>query len=193
MTGHALLDDNYPKLKYLQTTKWTCLFHSFASAIYFLTMEELAEVIASNAEKYSVESRHGHQNWDGLLNIMRTNCSWLVPKRVSGKNFDIFNSHSPYPTVMSLQAADGGTQHAVTVVGKLVFDSNCMRALPLSKATLDHCCSTDDKKSTFARVFHGYRFEEHEFRRLNNPRLPKMNRNNPHWKLVMGVDEDMQL
>ena len=43
--------------------------------------------------------------------------------------FDILNDRSIYPTVVQLQAGDGGMQHAITVVGQLIFDSNCVRAL----------------------------------------------------------------
>jgi len=68
-------------------------------------------------------------------------------------HFDILNDRSIYPTVVQLQAGDGGTQHAITVVGQLIFDSNCVRALPLALETLHHCCSSDEKKEPFAESF----------------------------------------
>jgi hypothetical protein len=79
--------------------------------------------------------------------------------KLSGSH-NILSNISEYPTVLTLEALDGGTQHAITVVGKLIFDSNCERALPLNMNSLDYCCSTDKLKGTFYRVFKGYRFME---------------------------------
>ena len=68
---------------------------------------------------------------------------------------------STFPTVLQLQADDSSIQHAVTIVGKLVFDSNCPHALLLNQATLDYCCSSDDQPSHYSEVYRGYRFNEH--------------------------------
>ena len=65
-----------------------------------------------------------------------------------------------FPTVLALEAVDGGTQHAITTVGKLIFDSNCEQALPLTKKSLDYCCLSDDKEGAYHKVLRGYRFME---------------------------------
>jgi hypothetical protein len=59
---------------------------------------------------------------------------------------------------------DGATNHAVTIVGKWVFDSNGSTAKELSQETLDWCCSSDNKKEKFVGVFQAIRFS------LDNPR-----------------------
>jgi hypothetical protein len=160
--GHHLILDGYPETHFLQAGKCTCLFHGFASALYFLGMVEVAELIAYYAVEHASDGVQGIQNWKALLEIMQSNCGWLQPRKIKGKVFDVLSDISPFPTVVSLESTDGGIQHAVTIVGKLIFDSNCTRALPLCKEALDHCCSSDDKVSRYVRVFHGYRFQEHE-------------------------------
>jgi hypothetical protein len=82
----------------------------------------------------------------------------LLPKKLHGNTFDLIGDVSEFPTVASLEAVDGGTQHAVTVVGRYVFDSNCERVLPLTRRSLDYCCSTDTTKGMYKKVYRGYRF-----------------------------------
>ena len=48
-----------------------------------------------------------------------------------------------------LAAGDGHRDHCVAVVECWIFDANFGYALPLSKESLDRCCSTVDKKSVF--------------------------------------------
>jgi hypothetical protein len=161
--GHWMLDEKYPLTKYLQEGASTCLFSSFASALHYVKLEETAGIIASFANSFSAESNNGVTCWKKLLDIMKDRLPWLQPQKIKGKVFDIFTNVSPYPTVMTLEANDGGIQHAITVVGKIVFDSNCARGLPLTTETLDYCCSTDTRLSSYKRVYKGYRFMENPF------------------------------
>jgi hypothetical protein len=158
--GHWMIDERFPKLAYLQNGSDTCLFCSFASALHFLHLTDKATVVASYASQFAASSPFGIFSWDGLLSVMREACPWLQPKKIFGDAFDIFHDLSEYPTALCLEAADGGTQHAVTVVGGLIFDSNCERALPLTIQSLNYCCSSDEIEGRFARVYTGYRFQE---------------------------------
>jgi len=56
--------------------------------------------------------------------------------------FDPLNEESPYPTTVQLLGEDGGVGHAVTIVGGWIFDATLPHALPLSRASLDECCSS---------------------------------------------------
>ena len=47
------------------------------------------------------------------------------------------------PVVAMMLGADGGAQHAVTIVQDLIFDSNLKRALKLTKELLDWCCNCE--------------------------------------------------
>jgi len=160
MEGDIMLDDKYPTVRYLQQGRSTCLFSSLASALFFLGLTDKAEIVASKATKYSADAEGGIFNWNGLLQTMSMACKWLQPVKIIGNVFDILEDISKFPTVLSLEAVDGGTQHAVTIVGRMIFDSNCERALALTKSNLDYCCSTDEIQGQYRKVHKGYRFRE---------------------------------
>ena len=164
--------ETFPKLKYQQEDKKTCLFHSFASALHYVGLQDTALVVANNADRFSMDSKDALTSWKGIIGIMERECRWLQPNRISSNNHPILTDISPYPTLVSLQANDGGIEHAVTVVDNWIFDSNCTRALPLTQDNLDHCCSTKESKGKFKRVFHGYRFMENP--NVKKPRLAKL-------------------
>lgn len=186
--GHWILDLNNPRLEYMQKGMDTCLFSSLASALHYLGLEESAAVIAARAQQYAASSPNGIVNWEGLLQVMNKTCRWLVPRKLHGKNFQILTDISDYPTTVSLQAVDGGTQHAVTVVGKFIFDSNCERALPLTEESLNHCCSTDTTKGAYMRVYRGYRFEEAKNAKWKRSMFLK-NENEENDEDDMSIDE----
>jgi hypothetical protein len=179
---HHLIMDGYPSLRYLQGSEWTCLFHSFASALHFLGLDKAGSVVAAEAWKYAADAKLGTENWKALLALVQTHCGWLKPTKISAKKHKILKDISIYPVVVSLEADDGGTQHAVTIVGKLIFDANCVKALPLCQEALDHCCSTDTKKSRFKRIYHGYQFKEDD--RKKTKELIQMNLNNEYLHLL---------
>ena len=52
---------------------------------------------------------------------------------------------STYPTLIHLKFYHDGIQHYVTVVGKLIFDSNFPFELPLKKDNLDYYCVNDNE------------------------------------------------
>jgi hypothetical protein len=181
--SHALMDETFPAIQYRQQSDATCLFCSFASALHFLGVHETAAIIAAAASEFSANAAKGCYNWDALLKIMHESCRWLVPKRIYGSAFDIFEDCDMFPKLVSLEASDGGTQHAITLVGNLIFDANCSRALPLSETALNHCCSTDSRAATYVRVHKGYRFVEQN-RSRKRKRLHTFMENNPHSHLV---------
>jgi len=56
---------------------------------------------------------------------------------------------------LGLKGLDGKTDHAICVVGKWIFDSNFEKALPLTKQSLNICCSSADKKTKFSCATRG--------------------------------------
>ena len=50
-------------------------------------------------------------------------------------------------------ASRTGIQHCVTVVGKLIFDSNITFELPLTHEKLDWCCTNYDE----TKLINGYK------------------------------------
>ena len=65
--------------------------------------------------------------------------------------------------VVSLQGSDGKSDHCVTLLGKLIFDSNFEKALPLCCEALDLCCSSDEVKTTFHSVVEAILFPDYQF------------------------------
>jgi hypothetical protein len=147
------------KIKYQQHNTSCCLFLSVASALHLIGFEETAAEIANIAPKYEASSAFGIFNWEKLLQIMQTKFKFLQPKKLSPK-VDLLKDKSPYLSVVVLMSSDGGIQHAVTVIGDIVCDSNCEYAMPLCKEALDFCCSTENQKLQYVRIYHGFRFEE---------------------------------
>jgi len=84
---------------------------------------------------------------------------------------------SDYPTAMTLRGTDGGIHHAITTVGKWVFDANCAHALPLCRDSLNYCCSGSFCEGEFYGVFHVVRFSETKNKKQKNLKLPKLKRN----------------
>jgi hypothetical protein len=175
VTGAMAEDTTMPRLRYLQETKNTCLFSSFASALYYLGLKESAEYMAAQRDKYASDAKDGFDNWKVIGEVFRKTCPWLRPRHLHCKYFNVLTDISEYPTVLNLESTDGNMEHAVTVVGKFIFDSNCMRALPLTMESLHYCCSTDNKAGHFRQVKRGTRFEENANNK--NPKLRKLIKN----------------
>ena len=68
------------------------------------------------------------------------------------------NQVSPYPTTVQLLGEDGGVGHAVTIVGQWIFDATQPRALPLSRESLDECCSSARGRVAYQCVEKAVRF-----------------------------------
>ena len=58
-------------------------------------------------------------------------------------NWDVLVESKKYMLcVLGIESSDGKTDHAITIVGDWIFDSNCERALRLSQESLDICSSS---------------------------------------------------
>ena len=72
--------------------------------------------------------------------------------------YDILQSHSNYPTLCLLLDTAHRTNHCITVCVKWIFDSNLEFALPITKASLNYICSSNDTDEiTFVGVLHAIR------------------------------------
>jgi hypothetical protein len=58
--------------------------------------------------------------------------------------------------LLGVQSSDFKTDHAICLVGEWIFDSNFPRALPLTEASLNICCSSASRETTFVRVIRGF-------------------------------------
>jgi len=191
LVGHHMMNDQLPMVKYMQGGDATCLFSSLASALHYVGLRETAEEVARQAARFSAASDNGVLSWKGLLETMAKSCRWLDPIKIKSKSFDILSDVSMFPTVLALEAVDGGTQHAITVVGKLIFDSNCERALPLTRKSLDYCCSTDKKQGMFRQVYRGYRYMEERQKKVKvYDKVTQKNGVNFFWDIDCEQDDN---
>jgi hypothetical protein len=153
-----------PALLYVQGhDKRLCMVLSLASALHFLGLTELAKVVKREGSRLE---NHVFQP-QKIVELMQDHARWLTPTRLRPKDSSSVldeKSKVPYPKMIVLQANDGGTEHAVTICGNLVFDSTCPHALPLNRATLNWCC-----QGTYVGVVDGYCFSEH-----SNTKKPKV-------------------
>lgn len=69
-------------------------------------------------------------------------------KKITG-SIDLLNL-SPelgmYPIIVVLQGHDGNCEHAISILGNWIFDSNLPEALPLTRNSLDWCVMGKFKK-----------------------------------------------
>jgi hypothetical protein len=57
---------------------------------------------------------------------------------------DFIGSQNDNPKLLVIRGCDRGIQHAISVVGSTIFDSNLKKGLTLSKELLDWCCNCND-------------------------------------------------
>jgi hypothetical protein len=186
---NKMMNPLYPPVTYRQHGNATCLFASVASALHFLGLERNAMAVADAAHFNSATSAGATEMWFNLLQLLKKECPWLEHRKKQVNHFNILEDVSVYPTVAQLQALDGGCQHAVTIVGRFVFDSNCPRALPLSVETLNYCCSSDDRTSAFDKVYHCYRLEENVNTRPKNSKMARLlaKKSKEELQLLFGI------
>jgi hypothetical protein len=160
-------ESTYPIVKYQQHGKFSCLFSSLASGLYYFGFDKSADYLSKLASKYSSDQEEGFHNWRRLIEALQKCCKKLEPRKIVTNSerrwdqgvqigYDPLQDSCHYPIVLQLQDADGGIQHAVTIVEDWVFDSNNHHALPRNRVALDWCCSTDEVRSTYGGVYKGY-------------------------------------
>ena len=82
----------------------------------------------------------------------------VVNDSVAGWDVAPISGHDPLamvidaPVNLQLVGSDGAGTHAVATLGGLVFDASEARALPLSRAALDHCVGAQLNGARFSHV-----------------------------------------
>jgi hypothetical protein len=140
------------KVQYQQGEVKSCLFRSLASAFHHLGRKHTGSVLASIARK------NEHLSADKQLEAaiaavtkhetVYTKVDFWKKQKALARH-DFIGKPNDNPKLLVLRGCDGGVQHAVSVVGSTIFDSNLKRGLPLSKESLDWCCNCN---GGFSRV-----------------------------------------
>ena len=146
-----------PVVKYRQSAlENTCLIKAAASAAHCTGHEKLGKRL----ESIAMSRNHMLKVWEKVLDEVGKNrgVDRLQPRRIKFKDDAFEVASSCVFLVMALHGSDGSTTHAVAIAGKWIFDSNLATALPLTKESLDFCCSTEEKRHDFVGVHKGYAF-----------------------------------
>jgi hypothetical protein len=138
----CLLDSAASGLHYLG-------FTSLAKTIYSITNEERETTLDLNLFRITVETRSNKEERRRF-----------IIKKIRNKQFDILKDSRNYLlSIVGVRSSDGKTDHAICVVSDWIFDSNYEKALPLNEESLNTCCSSDDRNSTFVEITRGYVLE----------------------------------
>ena len=125
-----------PLVAYAQGDADFCVAYSLASAFHAYGDAAAAASIARAA-------RAALASGDAFGHVRR-----VVRSEVAGWSEVPVASHNPLhahisePVLLQLVGSDGSGTHAVTTLGRLIFDAAEARALPLSCAALDRCVGT---------------------------------------------------
>ena len=129
-----------PTVAYQQGRKDSCVFSSAASALFHLGETNAARVVAAHIPA-SLKHNDPMALLHDVLNSKKVKTVEVVCSFKRGQ-LDLLSAESLDPTTVQLLGEDGGTGHAVTIVGPWIFDATLPHALPLSRASLDECCSS---------------------------------------------------
>jgi len=149
---------------FLQRSEATCVVTSLANAMFYINDQNAAYTLIRLKELSLLTTRR--------LQFVANEMTKLKYNVIQLRHFDILSNNSKWPTVCGLTGSDGGTTHAVTVCGDVLFDSNTKFALQLNRDNLNWCCGADGVNVQYVKVHLAYRFEFHV-----NRNLPKHFRN----------------
>ena len=137
-----------------------CAWLSAASGLFHLGLTNLAEAVAALND----ETPGWENPFQLMFQTLQDKSSKMERQKYSvcklGKKnrskWDMMSSTQKYQLcALGLKGLDGKTDHAICVVGKWIFDSNFEKALPLTKQSLNICCSSADKKTKFSCATRG--------------------------------------
>ena len=101
------------------------------------------------------------QQLEQLISVVEKHHPTYKPQKYMKKHvaakLNVLEDISSGPTVVVPLGMDGGVNHAVTIAGRLIFDSTCKRVLILSLEALNWVCQTDNG---YVRVYMAVRFVE---------------------------------
>ena len=134
-----------PKVKYQQGKMKTCVYDSLASCLNYHGCDELAQFVHERAIRYSYSVDNIRALRSTIETYLGKKC---YVKKITG-SIDLLNL-SPelgmYPIIVVLQGHDGNCEHAISILGNWIFDSNLPEALPLTRNSLDWCVMGKFKK-----------------------------------------------
>ena len=142
----AILTAECPVVAHRQGAADLCAAYGLASAIHEYGDASAAAAIAGCAR----DALASGDAFGYVAAAVRTDAAGWSSTPIKG--------HDPLATVldtpvnMQLVGSDGAGTHAVATLGGLIFDAAEARALPLSRAALDHCVGAKLNGARFSHV-----------------------------------------
>jgi hypothetical protein len=151
-----------PVVRFMQGDSDTCVFSSFASALYSSGDQDLV-FVANQIQVLAKQYEGSVATLPSLQCIVQERLAWLQPKCMKA-HFDWQKDLGEYDFFVGvMRDSTGSTQHAVSIHHGWIFDSNEPYALPLSQESLN-CCTWEIKNgivepSSFVKFEKGIIFQ----------------------------------
>ena len=156
-----------PILSYFQKTLNSCCFSSLSSA--FASIKHFkAENAISMLIKESLKSEVGnHIHFvneimiNNKINKGEARVHYKLIKYKKKGDYKILEDISSNVTLVQLMDSLENVNHAISVVGNWIFDSNYEKSLVLNRASLDMICAPsvgEEQNTTFEKVFYAVRY-----------------------------------
>lgn len=140
-------NDGKPLIKFYQPKKSRiCLTTSLANCLYFCNCREHGGKVFNQQKLCSMPTAVVllKEYLVSKLSIL-LKCQNVENLELSQLQTEFYNK----AVVTCLKGSDQKTDHTVTIYSGWIFDSTFTHALPLSKESLDHCCSEDESRCEF--------------------------------------------
>ena len=139
-----------PPIHYMQKEGHkTCLVDSFASALHYLGIKQIASELFQ-AKKKIIDKP---DTWDRFQACLESKAPLALKcNLLSMSDWKLTDLKETDLVAASLRGSDGKIDHAITIYGSWIFDSNFTHAMPLNQDSLDLCCSSDTSPAKFVCV-----------------------------------------
>ena len=163
---YAILEEKYPDAPLLAYRRSgdiidndrSCVLKGAASCLSYLGYTRIAFLLCNdlksgNKQQQGFEFFQSVLEPKNLLKNERRDFQFAKVKKNRLAAWSLFEeTKNCVMCLVGLLSSDAKTDHAVAVAGNWIFDSNMERALPLSRESLDLCCSDAERKSTWLGV-----------------------------------------
>jgi hypothetical protein len=162
-----LNNESNPLIRYKQGTAKTCCFDALCSALYYLNYEKEASALHEFRIKFfqGMYANHFDEIDKCIARFIRSSDDFQILRKIyEVRRITKMPFHHPVLTfdcddndirLLVLHGQDGGESHAICIVSRYIFDSNCEYALDLNEESLNQCCHD----CNFEYVARGYHFK----------------------------------
>jgi hypothetical protein len=152
-----------PVIHFLQNGKDNCVFASMASALFYMTYNDLSSLVWKFSEEFE-KTQYTNDTYGQVLTIANAkiyllndksfNKNYQMRKIKYPENFDLIKVATLNPKILYhvvLKGSDGSENHCVAIYNNFIFDGNYTHAWKLAQKSLDECID-----STYTRIIEGY-------------------------------------